>query len=120
MCLFRYLIHSSRSAEEVTRVAASKSTHAHVNNNTIYNLFSLFSCRFLVWFLNQHMPTEEEANAAINALNGTMLHGYKMNVEVSTGQCANCRVDLAHGMGINRQHMNNIEVLKIRGTVVVG
>ena len=56
-------------------------------------LFSLFSCRFLVWFLNQHMPTEEEANAAINALNGTMLHGYKMNVEVSTGQCANCRVD---------------------------
>ena len=56
-------------------------------------LFSLFSCRFLVWFLNQHMPTEEEANAAINALNGTMLHGYKMNVEVSNGQCANCRVD---------------------------
>ena len=29
------------------------------------------------------MPTDEEANAAISALNGTMLHGYKMNVEVS-------------------------------------
>ena len=28
------------------------------------------------------MPTDEEANAAISALNGTMLHGYKMNVEV--------------------------------------
>ena len=38
------------------------------------------------------MPTEEEANAAISALNGTMLHGYKMNVEVSSNQCANYRV----------------------------